>query len=408
VSVRRGETEYWISTLPLGGYVKMGGMEEQEGIAGDLEGGRPMDAIDPARAFDRKPVWARLVVLFAGVTMNVILAFVIYGGMAATVGTPEQATTIIDSVDAARLPMGAQALAQVHFGDKILRINGDTVRSWDVLARHILTTSRELRFDVAGRSAPVVVQADSSSATRIALLEALVPRLPPRIDIVQPGSPAQRGGLQASDLVVRANGDTMRSWSAMQRVIRQHAEDSLRLDVLRGESLLHLVVVPRRQQDRDSTPGRPKVYGQIGAYPSPPLIYVRQPLGRAAVAGVRQTLLRGSVVLALIKGLVVGDVSVREVGGPILIAQMSGQVARLGLERFLDFMAFFSVNLAILNLLPIPLLDGGQVVFVLAEAVRKRPLSLNVRVRLQQIGFVLLVCLMIFAIGNDVVRTFFH
>jgi regulator of sigma E protease len=113
-------------------------------------------------------------------------------------------------------------------------------------------------------------------------------------------------------------------------------------------------------------------------------------------------------VAGMLKSLVVGELSVREIGGPILIAQVSGQVARLGLERFLDFLAFFSVNLAVLNLLPIPLLDGGQVVFVLAEGVRRRPLPLNVRMRLQQIGFVLLVCLMIFAIGNDVVRSFFH
>ena len=408
VSVRRGETEYWISMLPLGGYVKMAGMEEQEGIAGDLEGGRPTEAVDPARAFDRKPVWARLVVLLAGVTMNVVLAFVIYATMAATIGTPELATTTIDSVAASQLPAGAQALAQLHFGDQILRINGDTVRSLDAIQEAVLQQAGELRFDVAGRAAPLVVRVDSSERTRVALLRALAWLEPPRVGVVVPGMPASRAGLRVGDMIVRVNGDTARSWSVVLHVLWRSPDKPVQFDVLRGDALVHLVVTPERQVEKDSTSPRPKIYGQIGAERDPPVMHVRQTLAGAARAGVAQVAFRVRVVAGMLKSLVVGELSVREIGGPILIAQVSGQVARLGLERFLDFLAFFSVNLAVLNLLPIPLLDGGQVVFVLAEGVRRRPLPLNVRMRLQQIGFVLLVCLMIFAIGNDVVRSFFH
>ncbi len=408
LSMRRGETEYCISALPLGGYVKMAGMEEQEGIAGDLEGGRPTDAVDPARAFDRKPVWARLVVLLAGVTMNVVLAFFIYSGMIATIGSPELATTRIDSVTVAMLPPGAEALAQLHAGDQILRINGDSVRSWDAILEHILASPGELRFDVAGRAAPLVAHVAGGEASRLALITALVRLEPPRIGIVEPGLPAGRAGLRPGDLIVRANGDTIRSWNAVLQVVWHHPEQSVALDVLRGDSVRRLDVIPKRQVESDSTSPRPKFYGQIGAGQDPPILHVRESLPRAALLGVQETVARAGLVAGTLKGLLFGQLSVREVGGPILVAQISGQVARLGLEWFLNFMAFFSVNLALLNLLPIPLLDGGQVVFVLAEAVRRRPLPLKVRMRLQQVGFVFLVGLMALAIGNDVVRTLFH
>jgi len=402
-----GETEYWISWIPLGGYVKMAGLED-EGVAGELEGGQSSVPVDQARAFDHKPLWARMAVILAGVTMNLVFAFLIYAGLTLTLGEPRLALVPIDSVNATGLPPGAEGLATLHHGDRILRINGDTVRSLDAIQEAVLQQAGALRFDVAGRAAPLVVDVDSSTATRVALLRALTWLEPPRVGVVVPGMPANRAGLRVGDMIVRVNGDTARSWSVVLHVLWRSPAKPVTLDVLRGDSVVHLVVTPARQEDKDSIPPRPKIYGQIGAERDPPVTHVRQTLAGAARAGVAQVAFRVRVVAGMVKGLVVGELSVREVGGPILIAQVSGQVARLGLERFLDFLAFFSVNLAVLNLLPIPLLDGGQVAFVLAEGVRRRPLPLNVRLRLQQIGFVLLVCLMLFAIGNDVVRSFFH
>ena len=153
VSWRRGETEYWISWLPLGGYVKMAGLED-EGIAGGLEGGKADVPVDPARAFDRQPVWRRTIVILAGVTMNMLFAFFVYTGIAATVGSPELASTAIDSVTARLLPPGAEPLADLRFGDRIVRWNGDTVRSWNALLDRLLTGSTELRVEVAGRDRP--------------------------------------------------------------------------------------------------------------------------------------------------------------------------------------------------------------------------------------------------------------
>ena len=409
VKARWGETEYCIAVLPLGGYVKMAGMEEQEGVAGDIEGGRPTEVVDPARAFDRKSVGARLVVLLAGVSMNVVFAWLIYSAIGATIGSRELGTTQVDSVAVAGLPRGAGALAELRFGDRIVRVNGDSVRSWDGFVDRILGSHGEIALGVAGRPTPLVIRLESDRpSTREALVGAVVPLQPPRIGLVEPGLPASRSGLRPGDEIVRANGDTIRSWNALLQVIWHNPDRQVALDVRRGDSVVHVAVTPKRQIETDSTSPRPKVYGQIGAGVDYPIVHVPQTASRAVVLGVRETWTAFGQVLGTLKGLVLGQLSVREVGGPILVAQISGQVARLGIEQLLRFIAFFSVNLALLNVLPVPLLDGGQVVFVLAEAVRRRPLPLNVRMRLQQVGFVLLVCLMALALGNDVVRTLFH
>src|SRR2546426_7418732 len=145
-------------------------------------------------------------------------------------------------------------------------------------------------------------------------------------------------------------------------------------------------------------------YGAIGAAPNPPTIHVREPLGRAIVSGFQETWGRGVVVLGFLKGLVLHQTSFREVGGIITVGQISGQVARLGLDWLLTFVAFFSINLAILNLLPIPILDGGQLMFLIAEAVRGKPLSRELRTRLSNVGFFLLVVIMVLALTNDAIR----
>ncbi len=409
LKARWGETEYCLSILPLGGYVKMAGMEEQEGVAGDLEGGRPSEIVDPARAFDRKSIPARLAVLVAGVSMNLAFAWLIYTTISATVGSRELGTTQVDFVNAAQLPQGARALAELRFGDRILRVNGDTLRSWDGFVERVVVAPGDLRIDVAGRPAPLVIHFGGTGLReREALIGAVVPLEPPRIGLVDPGLPAGRAGLRPGDLILRANGDTIVSWNALLRVVWHSPDRQISLDALRGDSVVHLTLTPKRLVETDSTSPRPKVYGQIGAGVDQPIVHVPQTVPRAALLGVRETLAAAAQVVGTLKGLLLGQLSVREVGGPILIAQISGQVARLGFEQLLRFMAFFSVNLALLNLLPVPLLDGGQIVFVLAEAVRRKPLSLNTRLRLQQVGFVLLLCLMALAIGNDVVRSFFH
>ncbi|HEX4575591.1 MAG TPA: RIP metalloprotease RseP [Gemmatimonadales bacterium] len=400
---RRGETEYWISWLPLGGYVKMAGLED-EGIGGTLEGGKSDTPVDPARAFDRQPVWKRTIVILAGVTMNVVLAIAIYSGAAATYGTPRVALTPIDSVVTAELPAGARALASLEHGARIIRVNGDTVRDWVAVRQAIRGGPSELRLELAGRDRPLVVTLPADTVARQRIADALVPLFPARIGLLLPGYPALRAGLRPGDVLVRLNGDTVTSWNAMVRVVRQSPGRPLTLGVLRRGTLVDVTVVPLAKDTTDPPGSRPRRVGVMGAEADVPLVFVREPLTRALGLGFRETGQRVVVVLGLLKGLVVGDVPLREVGGPILIGQLSGQVARLGVFKFLEFLAFFSVNLAILNLLPIPILDGGQFVFLLAEAVRRKPLSLELRTRLTQIGFVVLLGIMLLALTNDALR----
>jgi regulator of sigma E protease len=404
VAWRRGETEYWISWLPLGGYVKMAGLED-DATTDRLEGGKAQVPVDPARAFDRQPLWKRTIVIVAGVTMNLVFAFFVYAGIAGTLGSPELASTQIDSVTVRLLPRGTEALASLKFGDRIIRVNGDTVRSWNAIVDHLLTGPTELRVEVAGRREPVVVRLpDGDLATRQAVLQALVPLNPPRLGFLEPGRPALRAGLKPGDLLLRANGDTLRSWSDVLHTVWRHPGAPLRFDVVRGTSPLAVTVVPDSQTEIDSTSPRPKLYGAIGAGPDPPTIHVRQSVGRALVSGAKETWARTLFVLGFLKGLVLRQVSPRDVGSVLTVGQISGQAVRLGLDLFLSFMALFSINLAILNLLPIPVLDGGQLMFLIAEAVRRKPLSVELRTRLTQLGFVVLIAIMILALTNDVLR----
>ncbi|HEV2749105.1 MAG TPA: RIP metalloprotease RseP [Gemmatimonadales bacterium] len=408
LSWRRGETDYWISRIPLGGYVKMAGLED-EGMTGSLEGGKSDVPIDPARAFDRQPVWKRMIVILAGVTMNVVFAFLVYTGIAATAGSPELASTRIDSVNVSRLPAGAEGLASLKFGDQIVRVSGDTIRSWNVLLDHLLRGSSHLAIEVAGRTEPIVVQlSDNGLATREALAQALVRLDPPRLGILEPGRPAIRAGLKPGDLLRRVDADTLRSWSDVLHTVWRSPGKPLRFGVLRDGRRLEVTVVPEAKTETDTASPRPHVYGAIGAGQDPPTIHVREPLGQAAISGLQETWGQLLNVLGFLKGLVLHQTSVREVGSIITVGQISGQVVRLGLDWFLTFLALFSVNLAILNLLPIPLLDGGQLMFLIAEAVRRKPLSVELRMRLSQAGFVILLAIMILAITNDVLRILPH
>jgi len=396
---RRGETEYWISWIPLGGYVKMAGLED-EGMVGELEGGKADVAIDPARAFDRQPLWARMAVILAGVTMNLFLAFVIYTGLIAVAGVPRAAMIPIDSVDVASLPRGADALASLRRGDRIVRLNGDSLKAWDDLEEKILAGREALRFEVAGRAEPIVIHVPRDPTTREKLARAFVPLFPARIGQVILGQPAQRAGLRGWDEVVKIDDDTVVSWADLVRRVRASPGRALALTVLRDDSIMKVSVTPAPQDSGGQH------FGLIGAGPNPPVVRVPVGFGAALSIGVRQTGLQIVSVVTQVKRLVTGQASARELGGPIPIAQMSGQAARLGFDWFLQFLAFFSVSLAVLNLLPIPVLDGGHAMFLIAEAIRRRPLSPQLRLRLTQVGMLVVLAIMVIALSNDVLRLF--
>jgi regulator of sigma E protease len=405
---QRGETEYWISWIPLGGYVKMAGLED-EGMAGELEGGKSAVPVDPARAFDRKPLVARFAVILAGVTMNFLFAVVVYSGLAYT-GTLEPdlvATTQVDTVRLSELPAAAAPLAALRRGDRVTHVNDDTVDTWADLVEALLTAQSPLRLRIAGRADPIVLDLPSPSspdtAARMGLARNLTPYLPPIVATVAPSSPAARAGLEPGDHLVRVGDDTIVSWSDFARVARAHPEAPLQLAVVRRDTLHVVAVTPERRTERDPITGQERSYGMIGVGALRPTTTAHSVFGALSM-GWRESVQRVDQILAFLKRLVLGRASPRELGGPITIAQISGQAARVGLNVLLGFMAFLSINLAVLNLLPIPVLDGGQLVFLLAEGVRRKPLSLTLRLRLTQVGLAVIAALMLFVIGGELLR----
>lgn len=414
IAWKRGETEYWISWIPLGGYVKMAGLEE-EGVAGELEGGKAAVPVDPERSFDRKPLWARMAVIVAGVTMNLLFACVIYAALALSLGESRLALVPIDSVDERRLPAGAAPLATLGHGDRVTHINGDSLESWNHLQEAILGGQGKgeggrvdtVTVRVAGRDAPIVLTFDPEDESgRLLTVRAIRPLLPAKIGVVNVGQPAAQAGLRGGDIVVRAGGDTVRSWDEMVRVIRRSAGRDLALTVVRGDTTLAMTVTPEEQTETDSA-GRTQTFGVIGASTDPRLPTVRVPAGpgRAVVVGVEQTVDQVGAIAVAVKRLIFRETSSRDLGGPILIAQMSGQMLRLGAEYFLRFLAFFSVSLAVLNMLPIPVLDGGHAMFLVIEGIRRKPLSVQLRMRLTQVGLLLVLAIMVLALSNDVLRS---
>ena len=400
---RWGETEYRLAWLPFGGYVKMASKEEQETM-GVVEGGPAEEEFPPDRMFEHKPLGARILVISAGVIMNAIFAWLAYSGLAAVYGGFVEPTTVMARADSAALPASASALARVPFGTQILRVNGDSVRSWDAIVDAVIDlASDRLRFDFAGGIDPVILAIPGTDAeARVAIADAMVPLLEPRVAATAPGQPAEAAGLLAHDLVLRADGESVRTWTDLVQIVETNAEDSVRLDVLRADTLVEIVVVPSEEPVQDPETGEVRRVGRIGIERE--RIRVRYGPGEAVVWGARETWGRARLVLFTLKGMIFGRISPRELGGPILIGQVSGQFARMGGSALLGFMAFLSVNLAILNLLPIPVLDGGHLVFLFVEGVRGRPLSLTMRIRMTQVGLFVLLGIMVLALTNDLLR----
>ena len=402
--VRRGETEYCICWIPLGGYVKMAGLED-EGIAGELEGGAAAVPVDPARAFDRKPVWKRMVVILAGVTMNAIFAFVVYTTLAyqGTLQADRLATTAVDSVRASDLPPQAAELATLPRGSRIVTVNGDSLSTWGELLERLVIAPSPIRLEVAGRADPIVLTlAQDDTAARMQLARGLTVFLPPVAAQITPGGPADRAGFKPGDRILRINDDTIASWTDFARTVRDRPGQEIVVAVARGGQREVLHVVPERRVETDPETKQERVFGLVGLVAEHPVLKAPGALG-ALRLGWRETMSRTGMILQFLR-----SPRVQELGGPLTIGQVSGQAARVGLSAFLAFMALLSLNLAVLNLLPIPILDGGQVVFLVAEAVRRRPLSVQLRARLTQVGFFVLVGIMLLALRNDVLRVFPH
>ena len=410
---KRGETEYVISLLPLGGYVKMAGMEEMEAIEGGPvnTGEKAAEAVERVeseprvprpRDFDSKSLPARALVISAGVIMNMLFAFVVFSISAGVWGVPGDPGTEIGGISEEYLPAEAQGLLGIQPGARVTAVNGRPVTTRSELTYELSRAragTTTLTFDNAP---PVEFELPARDETRANAIRSLEPftAVPAIIGLVNPG-PGREDGLQRGDTIVQVNGQPIEGWQDFVARIESSPNIPLQLVVGREGGRVNLTVTPEeRAFDSGLRAGRIGV----GAAESSPL--PRQHIGAidALGEGASQTWEYTAATVDFLGGMFTGRQSARSVGGPIMIGQMSGQFARAGLEAFLGFMAILSINLAILNLLPIPVLDGGHLVFLAIEGVRGRPLSYQQRMRLTQVGFVFIILLMVWAIGNDVLR----
>jgi len=403
LTTRRGETEYSISWLPLGGYVRMASQEE-EATSSALEGGRPAAAVPPDRVFEAKPVWKRMIVILAGVTMNALFAWLVFSFLAAKNGRQIDPVTTVGRVVEELVPAGGEALRTIEPGARVVAVNGRPVESWDEIQQGIANASeREVRLELGdGQTVALQIHPDALEE-RLKAAQALQPFRPAVVGQVLPGRPADRAGFQPGDTIVAIEGRPVLQWFDVLETLQASPGAALDIELARGDRRLTVQVTPEAETVRDAG-GQSREVGRIGVAVATQFRSESLGLGAAIVEGGKATIGASTQIVRTVRGLFSGRISRREVGGPILIGQLAGESARLGVDTFLAFMALISINLAILNLLPIPVLDGGQFLFLLAEGLIRRPLPLKLRERLTMVGLVLIVLLMGLAFSNDIRR----
>jgi regulator of sigma E protease len=399
---RGKETEYCLSIIPMGGYVKMMGEENP------LEGGEALP-YDPAKAFSLKPLWKRFLIVFAGPGMNFVLAAVIFMIVLGTVGRP-----VWPAVIGRVAPDSAAAVAGLQTGDAVVAVDGRRVSHWEDLDRAVTSSSgRPLRLTVV-RGGPTVEVTVTPRLTEVrdpvfkdprqTWEIGAGPQLQPQIGSVNSGSPAEKAGFKAGDVVVAVAGPSVFTPEELMQAIQKRPGQTFEVTVERDGRRLPLTVTANAVKEKNAA-GEEVEVGRIGVgIVTKTVNYEPYPPHQAAWQGVVKT---WDMTVLTAKGLwkiVTRQIDSSNIGGPIQIASEAGRQAKEGPSSLALFTAIISVNLALLNLLPVPMLDGGHLFFFLIEAVMGRPLSLRKREAAQQLGFVLLMLLMVYALYNDLVR----
>lgn len=402
---RRGkETEYCLSVIPMGGYVKMMGEENP------LEGGGS-GTVDPAKSFSLKPLWARALIVFAGPGMNFILAAAILAGVFVVQGRP-----VLPSVLGRIEPGGPAAQAGLRTGDRVVAAEGRPVAYWEDLFKVVLGAQGETIQLVIVRGTEEHKVALTPARTKVRDIFGderetwdlgARPYTPAKIGEVLTGYPAAQAGLRPGDKVTALDGIPIPSWDDLAEEIRKRPGRSVRLTVERGGQTFTLTITPQPTKERGPA-GEEIEVGRIGISPVTAVAFVRSNPLVAIGEGVVRTVEMTSLTAVGLWKLITGQLPVSTIGGPIQIAVSAGEQARQGITSLAFFTAVISVNLALLNLLPVPILDGGHLLFFAIEAVLGRPLSLRKREVAQQIGFFLLLLLMVFAVYNDLVKNADH
>jgi len=395
-------TEFVIAALPLGGYVKM--LDEREGEV-------KKDEIP--RSFNYKPLWQRFAIVSAGPVFNFIFAVFAYW-VIFVVGV-NGLKPIIGEIE----PRSISDNAGLKPGQEILSINGAQTITWSMVIDRLVshTVNRDnIKLVVIGDSGvEQEVQIDLSRITidemaEGKLLETLglnviELKLSAIIGKIVPGGAAERSGLLQRDEIISVNGEPTQSWRQWVEFIRDNPEQILSVDVLRSGNTINIEVIPDSIQSEGVTIGRigAAAFVDDGMFDS---YFVKESytMHYAILKAIKKTWEMSVLTLRVLGRMLIGDASVKNLSGPISIAQYAGQSAGIGLLAFFSFMAIVSVSLGVLNLLPVPLLDGGHLMYYLIEAIIGKPVSEAMQMLGQQVGIVLLLGLMSIAFYNDIIR----
>ena len=400
--IGRDRTEWALSAIPLGGYVKMA--DEREA---------PVALDDVARAFNRQSVWRRFAIVAAGPLANLLLAVLLFAGTYVA-GIPGQRPLLGDPPAAS-----AAAAADVRGGDVVVAVDGEPVGSFQELRWRVvraqghdaltLTLARDAEptRPVTRELSLAGVSTADWEADPLATLGLRADLGPPVIDQVLEGKPAQRAGLRAGDRILAIDGTPMSSPSDVAKLTNAHPDDTLVYRIARGAGTLDVPVKIEGVDENGRRIGQAGVRLRVDpAVAQRNAVVVRYGLGEALAQGAVKTWELSTFTVRMLGRIVTGDASLRNISGPLTMADIAGQSAQAGLLVFVSYLALISISLGVLNLLPVPLLDGGHLLYYLAELIKGSPVSDRAVEVGQRIGMAMLAVLMALALFNDVSRLF--
>ena len=395
------ETEWAISAFPLGGYVKM--LDERE---------NPVELKELHRAFNRQSVSKRILIVVAGPMANLLLAILLYWVIFMQ-GMEELRPSL-----ATPPPNTVAGAAAIQDGDSVRSINGKAIFTWQELRWELMQVALDrtpvvmevinARQEISFKKLDIRNLSDAEYESDLPLNLGLIPYRPmlrPIIGIVTTDSVADRSGILAGDEFIAIDGRAITGWTEVSTTIRHSPGIVLHLEMLRNDERLTFDVTPAAIGEGGSTIGRLGV--QVKEDPAirqSMTTIVRYGAGAALIRAAAQTWDTSIFSLKMIGRMIAGDVSWKNLSGPVTIADYAGQSARMGWTYYLKFLALISISLGVLNLLPIPILDGGHLLYYIAEIIKGGPLSERIMEIGQQIGFFLLAMLMAFAFYNDINR----
>lgn len=377
-----GDTEYVLSAFPLGGYVKMAGENPDE------------DPTGASDEFQSKTVWQRAKIAATGPLTNIVLAFLIMP-LVFMVGTYTIGPAAVGYVE----KNSSAEKAGFLVGDVIEEINGRKITDWEKGAMLIaVNPDTDIRVKIKRKEQPLTLTLRPAlDAERNIGTSGLYPDFPVEIGRLKPGMPAEKSGVRLHDKILSVDGTTVYYWNQFSTLVKESNGKKLSLLIEREHTRMKLEITPITSEGRFV----------IGVEPIVPLVFRKYGFIESIGLGFDKTLESIDLTFLTLKKLLTFSLSIKTLGGPVMIAQMSGQAAAAGLSSFLSLLAMISISLGIMNLLPIPVLDGGLLLFLAIEAIRKKPMSRKVMEVSQSIGAGLLITLIAVVSYNDLVRMFF-